>query len=62
MRGEDHVILPAHHPAEPGARPGMLPGESMALEPELRTVSVETGGPSREAPSSSAGQHQNHRH
>lgn len=59
MRADDAVVLPAGHPAEPAARPGLVLAGSDTLDPELATVKPSIGASTgRQQPSQPAAQHQ----
>jgi hypothetical protein len=58
-RAEDAVLLPAGHPAEPAARPGLVLADSETLNPELATVKPSIGAASGgQQPSQPAAPHQ----
>ncbi len=62
-RMDDDFIVPAGHPADPQARPGITLSGSGALAPDLRRVSPQVtpstapGTPSKPMPSHQHGQH-----
>ena len=63
-RGEDYVVLPQGHPAEPTARTGIALGGPTSLNPELVTVrpSIDEARSQPSATQTPAGQSQQHKH
>lgn len=58
-RGEDYVVLPAYHPAEPSGQSGVPLRGVTALQPELRSVSADVSEKSQSTPAPAApSQHQ----
>jgi len=58
--GHDEYAVPFGHPADPGARAGVVLAGSPSLEPELQTVKPKIGGstsPADAAPPSGGHKH-----
>ena len=58
--GHEEYAVPLGHPADPGARAGVVLAGSASLEPELQTVKPNIGGSTSQkqaAPPSGAHQH-----
>lgn len=59
VRHDDNVVLPAGHPAEADARPGVVLSSSQTLEPELKTIKPDIQpSAAPQTPSKPAGQRQ----